>query len=257
MPRLLFRTALFTLLLCISTAAAAQDDSNPQPDEQTAAQWVEQLGDAEYRLRAEASAALMRDNTLDEDKIRGWLLADNDPERRRRLLAIAEHHIMRALIASMLQDLREGDPLPDRGAVGFSYDPLLPDNNPHGPGAGLIVLATMPGFPGHAYLQTGDIILAIDGRSTRSATVTSVRSWVQLEIGRNSEGDTISLTVYREGETFDVQVPCGSITALNEVYTTTGVGDTSRRDSYQEPLDEAMARLTQGLPDPEPLTPAE
>ncbi|MEM9414775.1 MAG: PDZ domain-containing protein [Planctomycetota bacterium] len=223
----------------------------------TQAQWVEQLVDEDYAKRVAASAALMRDNTLDEQALRAMLTADTHPERRRRLLAIAEHHIMRGLVASLMQEQRNGDAEPDRGAVGFSYDPLVPEDNPHSPDAGLIVLATMPGFPGHAYLQPGDIILAIDGRSTRSATVASIRSWVQLEIGRHREGDTVTLTIYREDEAFDVEVPCGSITALNEVYSTTGLGATRRRDSYQQPLDEAMARLVQGLPEAEALTPEE
>ncbi|XAM01662.1 hypothetical protein OT109_09735 [Phycisphaeraceae bacterium D3-23] len=245
------------MCLVVSAHAIAQDDPPAEPPDMTQAQWVEQLADADYAKRAAASAALMRDDTLDEPALRAMLLADDHPERRRRLLAIAEHHIMRGLVAEVARDPREPDAPPDRGAVGFSYDPLLPDNNPHGPGAGLIVLATMPGFPGYAYLQTGDIILAIAGRSTRSATVTSIRNWVQLEIGRHREGDRVTLTVHREGETFDVEIPCASITALNEVYSTTGLGDTSRRDKYQQPLDETMARLTEGLPEPEALTPGE
>ncbi len=237
---------------------AAQPE--PQPDEAAPAptreELVERLADPEYAVRAGATAALLRDNTLDEPALRAMLElpTSSDPERRRRLLIVAEHHLMRAIIRAWTE---ENTPIGVResAAVGFSYNPLLPDKNPYGEDAGLIILATMPGFPGYAYLQPGDVVLSIDGKTTRVGTIESVRRWVRSAIGAHLDGGTVRMTIQRGEDTLELAMACIGIDALNEMYTTTGDGSTVRRANAQRTLDDALARLTAGLPAPEESLP--
>lgn len=232
-------------------------EADPAP---TRAELVERLADPEYAVRADATDALLRDNTLDEPALRAMLEDPSaaDPERRRRLLLIAEHHLMRALIRAWAE---ENTPIGVResAAVGFSYNPLLPDKNPYGEDAAIIILATMPGFPGHAYLQPGDVVLSIDGRSTRSGTIESVRRWVRGAIGAHLDGGSVRMTIQRGEDTLELVMRCTGIDALNEMYTTTGEGSTIRRANAQLDFETALARLTAGLPHgPEtPPAPAE
>jgi hypothetical protein len=233
----------------------------PQPVEAVPAptreELVERLADPEYAVRAAATAALLRDNTLDEPALRAMLELPTarDPERRRRLMIVAEHHLMRTIIHAWTE---ENTPIGARAsaAVGFSYNPLLPDKNPYGEDAGLIILATMPGFPGYAYLRPGDVVLSIDGKTTRVGTIESVRRWVRSAIGAHLDGGTVRMTIQRGEDTLELAMPCTGIDALNEMYTTTGDGSTIRRAHAQRTLDDALARLTAGLPDPEEALPA-
>lgn len=267
---MMYRPAVFAaclLVLSLAPAAYAQPAPPPneppadaQPDEvqppPTRGQLVEQLADPDYAVRASATTGLMLDETLDEPTLRQLLLDNDHPERRRRLLLIAEHHLMRAICEEVADQAPDPVNTPDTGSVGFSYNPLLPEHNPHTDHAAVVILTTLPGFPGYALLRPGDLILAIDGASTRSSNAQSIQRWLGGAIARHRPRDTVTLTIYRNEQTLDLEVTCGSLKALNEVYVTTGAG-TVRRPNYQARLDAAMARLTEGLPAPEPLVPAE
>lgn len=253
-------TAAAPALQPAAPAEAGQDPEAGQADEPmqdppTRAELIEQLADPDYEQRESATVMLMRDASLDEPTLRQLLTENEHPERRRRLIRIAEHHVMRSVLEAATRALVGPDDPPDAAAVGFSYNPILPEHNPHAATAGLMVLATMPGFPGHAWLYPGDVILAIDGKTTRVANVQSIRRWVGDAISTHRDGDRVHLSVFRAGETLELDIPCVSIRVLNEVYVTTGLGNTVRRANYQQPLDAALARLTEGLPEPQPLTP--
>lgn len=235
----------------------AQDEEAVDAPTFTREQRLAQLADPDHAVRADATAALLQDDTIDEPALAAMLAQADHPEQRRRLIHIAEHHLMRVRLNEVADELR-GDGPPDQASVGFAYEPLLPEHNPHGRDAAIVILDTMPGFPGHAYLRPGDVILAINGLSSRSATVDAIRRWVPGAIGRHREGDPIALTVHREGEAVEITLNAAGIRTLNEAYDTTGAGTTVRSVAFEEYIEQALARLTDGLPPlAETLAPAE
>jgi carboxyl-terminal processing protease len=78
----------------------------------------------------------------------------------------------------------------------------------------LVVVAPIAGTPAEAAgLQSGDIVLAVDGESVEGSTITD-----QVNKVRGEEGTDVTLTIRREAETFDVTITRAEIT-IQEVAT--------------------------------------
>jgi PDZ domain-containing protein len=72
-----------------------------------------------------------------------------------------------------------------------------------------LVAQVLPGGPADGRLQPGDLVEAIDGRSVRS------RAELIEEAGDLALGQTIVLTVQRDGEEVDVEVVAGEVPELD------------------------------------------
>jgi carboxyl-terminal processing protease len=78
----------------------------------------------------------------------------------------------------------------------------------------LVVVAPIAGTPAEeAGLQSGDIVLAVDGESVEGSTITE-----QVNKVRGEEGTDVTLTIRREAETFDLTITRAEIT-IQEVTT--------------------------------------
>ena len=243
----------------------AQPVVNPWA-ERPRAEAVAALDHAEFAVRESAQAYLLTDNTLGKDALLKLIEQAKSPEQRQRLLQLAEHHVMRELrerdFGLAAQRPLEADPANfpqqrDRSAsIGYSYDPVLAHENPQAQLPGVRVVATMPGFPGHAHLRQGDIIVQINGRGpSMHHTENDITDWVKIQIASKQAGQTIGVTVLRDGKPLAIQMVCAEGAALNRMYTTDAFEAASRLEPYRRAWEQARDELTAKTPKPKRLTP--
>lgn len=218
------------------------------------------LDHAEHAKREQALDNLLKDNTIDQQALR-QLLGDSKPgEQRHRLIKLAEHHVLREIreqaFANQAQEVDEVFNRRESAAVGFSYAPVLASENPWADVPGVSVIATMPGFPGHAYLKPGDIITAIDGQSAvNRAQHQQITSWMSWRIAVHSPGDRISFNLLRDGKAITVSLVCAQSSALDKMYSTDGLKAAARSGPYERSWQQAREAITQGLSKPVRLEP--
>ncbi|MBX2851564.1 MAG: PDZ domain-containing protein [Phycisphaeraceae bacterium] len=221
------------------------------------------LDHAEFAVRESAYGHLLTDNTLSKDALKGLIQKAKSPEQRHRLLRLAEHHLLREMRQRDFGHPRPGDgpPIPQvaeprPASVGYSYDPVLAQDNPQANLPGVRVVATMPGFPGHAHLRRGDIIVQINGRGLSiHHGEGAITDWVKTQIASKQAGQTIDFTVLRSGKPLAIRMVCAEGAALNHMYTTDAFEAAARKEPYQRAWEAARAELTGLMPKPKPLTP--
>jgi hypothetical protein len=225
------------------------------------------LNDPSFAVRESATAYLLTDDTLTKDAIKALMREAKSPEQRQRLLRVAEHHVMRELRVRDFADGKRPDAADDgafiigRGAnrpasVGYSYEPVLAHDNPQAKLPGVRVIATMPGFPGHAHLRRGDIIVQINGQGLSTHhREHDITNWVRWQIASRQAGDTIDFTVLRGGELVAIRMICAEGVALDYMYTTDAFETASRKEPYRRAWREAREELVSAMPKPKTLTP--
>ena len=238
--------------------------------ERSRADVVSALNHKDFAVRQSAEAHLLGDSTLSSAAIKQLLKEANSPEQRHRLIRVAEHHVLREIRerdfgqANKKKDEPGGglnlQRLGDAGssaAIGYSYEPVLARENPHADLAGVRVIATMPGFPGHAHLRKGDLIVSIDGQTLSNAHQQhDITAWVRWRISVHDAGDEIDFTVIRDGKPLAIKLICAEGAALNSMYTTDAFEAAARKAPYEQAWREAREAMTAELPKPKALTPA-
>jgi len=200
-----------------------------------------------------ASVAALEEK-INEQMLRQWLVASESPEQRHRLLRVAEHHVIRvAREQAFGKDNRPQleDPF-DSAAVGFSYDAVYSEDNPVNGQMGVVVRATMPGFPGHAYLRPGDIIYAVNGQRAHP-NAGAVTSWISIQISQHRPGNQITFSVVRDKKATTVRLTATKSSALNAMYKTDQMKASSRSRPFNDRWLQALERLTKDLPEPKTL----
>ncbi len=221
------------------------------------------LDDAAFAVRESAEAFLLTDDSLSKAVLKQLIQQAKSPEQRQRLLRVAEHHILR--------EMRERDfgEVPDDAlifprqedrkrpaSVGYSYEPVLAHENPDADLPGVRVIATMPGFPGHAHLRRGDIIVQINGQGlSNHHREHDITNWVRWQIASREAGDTIDFTLLRGGKLLAVKMVCAEGIALDHMYTTDAFESAARKGGYQREWEEAYQELAAEMPKPKTLTP--
>lgn len=249
-------------------ADPVQLDAKPLVDpwmERSRDEVVAALNDKDFEVRESAQAHLLTDDTLDQRLLKSLIERAESPEQQQRLLNVAEHHLLREM---RLRDFgkRQAEPVDDpinRGfaqpraaAVGYSYEPVLSHENPHEPLAGVRVIATMPGFPGHAHLRRGDIIVQIAGqRPAVNYEHHEITQWVRWRISDHAAGDTISFVVIRGGEFVAIDLVCAEGQALDHMYTTDAFETAVRKEPYGRAWEKFRDELLQATTKPKVLTP--
>jgi len=183
-----------------------------------AAQILPRLNDPSYEVREDALGELLADDSIDEDAIAALLRQSETAEQRHRLIAAAKHHVLRAAREA---DFGEGE----HGSLGISNDAVNlvdPDGNKAG---AVYVILTLPGFPGHAVLRSGDLITAIDGKPfppdmSRDRFAAIIRSY--------EAGTRITLNVRRGEAEVAVTTTLASGAALEAMYDGATVEPTFR-----------------------------
>lgn len=237
------------------------------------AEVIAALNDPAFAVRESAEAYLLTDNTLSQAVLADLLKQAQSPEQRQRLIRVAEHHVLRELRERDFGDANAAggadaqdprDPFAPNGlvrqrrpaSIGYSYKPVLAHENPYVQLPGVAVIATMPGFPGHAYLRAGDIIVQIDGQGlSRRQQQHQITSWVRQRIAAHEAGDTIDFTILREGKAITLKMTCAQGLALDHMYTTDAFEAAARKAPYNKAWDQAREALTADLAQPKTLTP--
>ena len=226
---------------------------------------VAALDHEKFAVRESAQAALLTDNTLGKAALKQLIEQAKSPEQRQRLLRIAEHHVLRELrerdFGQAVEPAEIDGAVPFRRAsrpasVGYSYEPVMAHENPHAQLAGVRVIATMPGFPGHAHLRSGDIIVQIAGQGlSANHQHHDITNWVRWRISAHQAGDTMAFTLLRDGELLTIELVCAEGLALGHMYTTDAFETAARKEPYKRAWREAHDELTEKLPKPKTLTP--
>jgi hypothetical protein len=205
------RKLVLLLVLLLGSMAAAQT----RPADETI---LGELANESYETRQRATQALLADDGLTVDDLKRLYAASTLPEQRHRLLDAAQHHFVRSLIEAQFPPTGEAV-----GSLGISLlKSVGPTETPEGPDAGRTAARiglTYPGFPAYVWLRAGDLIVAVNGATlpTTDDPDTVQRRFIEL-VQKNKAGQSIKLTVYREGQRLEVSVKLAPYKALQVFY---------------------------------------
>lgn len=153
---------------------------------------IDQLGNADLRVRDQASAQILEDPRVTLQVIERTMKDSSRPlslEQRTRLLVVARERFLKG----------------DRAALGFQFGGQLKDR--------VVVGQTYPKFPSYKVLEVGDMIVGVEGVDISSPTG---RAALQAIIISRDPGDTLALTVRRGAEKLDLNVPLGRFGDLEQ-----------------------------------------
>lgn len=202
--------------------------------------WIEQLGDPDYATRRAATLHLLNDNSLTADRLTLLMAATNTTEQRHRLLNIAKHHILRRELAGAPPNVRI------TGGMGILHKIQQAGMLPQVDGAASVVITSLPGFPGYAAFEPGDLIIGINGKPWP-------KNLDQLKLDRAlspySAGDEVSFLVIRDGQSRTATLTLAPSTDLRRMYQGS---DGRLQRTYQRLWDNARADMLKNAPDLKP-----
>lgn len=172
---------------------------------------LEALGDLDYAVRREAELDLRSDADLTLDRLRPMLAEARTLEQQQRLLRVAEHVFLR----SQASATRAGQAGP--GSIGIEHKIPPTDTLPGVRGSGVLVLSTLPGFPGHEALVPGDILLGIDGQRWPMHLTNDVFGRAMRRV---PAGGTVRFSVLRDGREVPVTLTLAHKIDLTRMYQT-------------------------------------
>lgn len=169
---------------------------------------LDRLDSPDYATREAASAELLTGPLLDESRWLALFAQARSPEQRHRLLAAAEHQ---ALTAMRLREFPQRGP----GSLGMTHQVISPAQREHLGRAAILVLGTLPGFPAHAHLRPGDLIVAFNEQTIEpEMTPNAFPQMVQL----TQAGQTVTLTVLRDGREQTLRMELAGFEPLARMY---------------------------------------
>ncbi len=176
------------------------------------------LDSPDYAVRSTATQTLLAAPHIDDDEWGELFAQARSPEQRHRLLAAARHHLLATL-------RRKEFPERGPGSLGMTQRVITPAERLQTGRAGVLVNSTLPGFPAYAHLLPGDLIVAING--TPIDTDVSDDRFQQL-VQLNPAGQTVTLTLVRDGQDLDRQITLASFEALARMYERGDMGVSAR-----------------------------
>ncbi len=167
-----------------------------------------QLADTDFPTRQRATEQLLRDERLTAAAIEGLYAKASSDEQRHRLLVVARHHLVREIMRREFE--HKG-----RGFIGIGYQPTTWSDRSNRVRPAIAVTSTIPGFPGHAYLRTGDVIVGFEGHDVAGPhdQVAIGQAFKRL-IESKRAGDKVALTLRRDGRDVVLDVHLASAGAL-------------------------------------------
>lgn len=209
-----------SLALCVAAHTSADTPAEVN-------KLVDSLRADSVAQREAASTALADRPDLELAQL-GEILRRNDltPEQRLRLENIARDKFVRS----------------PRGALGVQFAELS---------AEAAIQATFEKFPSSKVLKPGDVITAIDGVPMISADG-YMRPNCRPFIIASDPGESIRVTVRREGQTLDLDCPLGRFNDLNNGARWAGAGSVFQPGDIEAAWSIRSARLT-GKTAPEPV----
>ena len=230
---------LLGVMLLLSFSPRAQAQADP----------LQALGAPDYATRQAMTWQLLADNELTLVEVAQWYRQATSDEQRCRLLDIFRHHAIR--------QMRQSPPNPaqQKGSIGLSHG-ILPANTVRGqPHPAVYVNLTLPGFPGYAHLQPGDLILQLDGQPMPDDLTSEM---FMLMIQSRHLGQRISLDILRENQPRHVSLQLASSDALGQVYARSARQLAPAFEQAWQALHQALiAGDLEALTPPSPPQPAE
>lgn len=196
------------------TAAAAVVPCLPAPGQDAPLRALdpavlERLSAEDHGVREAATRTLLRDERMASEALEAALATARSYEVAHRLRAVWRHRV----IESMWQGLPDGD----AGAMGLRHLPAPAHCVPGQQTPGVRVAMTLPGFPAHAYLEAGDVIVAIHGvafgEGARAAEA-AAQAFTQA-IEAHGARRPLAVTVLRGGRRLELTMPTAPHVALN------------------------------------------
>ena len=227
------------LMLCAERSWVAPATALP-PDHVAV---LYELGNDDYAVRQSATQRLLANET--DLQALGQLYATTQlPEQRQRLLDVACHYTVRRMRLELSANKA-------KAAIGIRHDAFGADQFPGVDQPGLIVVETFPGFPGHAHLRRGDLILAVDGQPFPADLMPQkiANRFIQT-VQKKDAGSPGHFTVYRDGRTIDVRFHLASLHALRTMYQNAQ----KLQPPFQTRWLAVRRQLAAGQPDAPPLT---
>ncbi|NJL30521.1 MAG: PDZ domain-containing protein [Phycisphaerales bacterium] len=165
-----------------------------------------------WPVREAATFRLLRDETLTPDAIAKVFGQKLSAEQRLRLMQVAEHHLIRVMAKRVVA-------VPTTASLGVALEWLVPEEVAELGRPGTRVEATLPGFPAFGVLQPGDLIYALNSKGIDPAVmgeamVHEMRDMIQ----QYQAGDTVELTILRDGQPRQLKVTLGSLDAMRTLY---------------------------------------
>ena len=174
---------------------------------------LQMLGSPDYARRQAASDALLADRTLADDALVSLYGAARTREQRHRLLAVARHNLLRR--ARLARNHKKGE----AGSIGIAHEGRISSSLPGLNRPAVMVVRTLPGFPAHERLRSGDLILAVDGHQlVENGRPAFLRQEFPVRIRSKKAGQTVRLSIFRNQRAFDVVLPLATGRALEEMY---------------------------------------
>lgn len=172
---------------------------------------LERLASDDYQVREQTTQDLLIDPTITPETIRDLLALADQPEQRHRLLRVARH---KTLCIFRRQQFREIGP----GSLGVSLSSrtLEAGELPGLTQPAVEVVLTLPGFPAYEQLRPGDRIIEFAGRPVPEDPASDQFSSL---IKLHQAGETVQMTVIRDGQRVPVSLVLASYEALDGMYT--------------------------------------
>jgi len=213
--RVLVTVLMLWGVLWAPSTAHAQDRTVSLDDTQV----LTELGDEDYAVRQAATRRLLQDDGISQGDLDRLFIKCESPEQRHRLLRIAQHHDIRRTIAARFQGMAGS------GSMGLSHTVVQvraedTDGLATRTVAGVMAALTLPGFPAYATMDPGDVIIEFDGQPIPDKVTGPM---FQQMIQARRAGETIDMTVVRNGVVQSIQMTLSNSQALGETYHSGGI----------------------------------
>ena len=170
------------------------------------------LASDDFETRQQASSQLLVDELITPDEIAAMYRRSWSIEQRHRLLAIARHHVIRQLRVARFAHRGSG-------SIGIIHRAMTSEQLPELGEPAVRVIYTLAGFPGYAYLEPGDLILAVDDQPIPElGDPEKMGQRFVAMIQKHRANDTVRFAVRRDGETLLLTFRLAGSAALGAVY---------------------------------------
>ena len=203
------------------------------------------LDASDFQTRQQTMRKLLAGPAIADKQLKRWLQQAESPEQRHRLLTIARHHTIRKVRRKRFEAGANANNRPPNqrgGSIGISHQWVPAQNIPGRSQAGVLVVHTIVGFPGHAHLEAGDLVLKLNGQ--KLAEGMNAGGFARM-IKQHGQGQAMTMTVLRDGEKREVRFKLAAAAALSQMYE---VRDGLQlRADFREPWLRRRQSLVQGL----------
>lgn len=185
--------------------------SQPQQDRVTDEE-LSQLDHNEWNQRQAASRRLMQNDFLTEPTVIQAYRRAKTLEQRQRLIQLLQHHYLRRLI---VRDFTQDKV----GSLGLAQEGQPIDETAPTRPAGVRIRSVFTGFPAAAFLEVGDLIVAVNDRPFPSSAGTDELTLEMRNlIMPQSPGRKVKLKLIRDGQTLELSLPTASMEALRNLF---------------------------------------